>query len=61
MDPAGFVVASAALFFMVAYAFGSRRYLRDGISAVVLALVVYVGFTRGLGLTLPPGILEGIL
>jgi putative tricarboxylic transport membrane protein len=61
IERAGFVIASAVLFACVAYGFGSRRYLRDGIIAVLLAIVVYVGFTRGLSLPLPAGILEGIL
>ena len=29
--------------------------------ALLVALVTYVLFTRGLGLTLPPGVLQGIL
>ena len=28
---------------------------------VLLAAIVYVLFTRGLGLTLPPGVLRGVL
>jgi putative tricarboxylic transport membrane protein len=59
--PAGFVIASAILFFCVAFGFGSRRYLRDGIVAILLALIVYIGFTRGLNLQLPPGVLADVL
>jgi putative tricarboxylic transport membrane protein len=59
--PAGFVIASAILFFCVAFGFGSRRYLRDGVIAILLAVVVYIGFTRGLDLQLPPGVLAGVL
>jgi len=59
--PAGFVIASAILFFCVAFGFGSRRYLRDGIVAILLAFIVYVGFTRGLNLQLPPGVLADVL
>ncbi len=58
---AGFVIAAAVLFFCVAFGFGSRRYLRDGVIAVLLAVIVYVGFTRGLDLPLPPGLLTGLL
>ena len=50
----------AVLFFCVTYGFGSRRYLRDAIIAVDLAIVTYVGFTHGLGLQLPAGILGGV-
>jgi putative tricarboxylic transport membrane protein len=59
--PAGFVIASAILFFCVAFGFGSRRYLRDGAVAIFLALIVYIGFTRGLDLQLPAGVLAGVL
>ena len=61
LEWAGFVIASAVLYFCVAFGFGSRRYLRDGVIAVLLAVVVYVGFTRGLDLQLPAGLLQGVL
>jgi putative tricarboxylic transport membrane protein len=57
----GFVISSVFLFLCVTFAFGSRRYLRDAIVAVILAVVSYLGFTHGLGLQLPPGILAGLL
>ncbi len=59
--PAGFVVASAILFHCVAFGFGSRRYLRDGAVAILMAFIVYIGFTRGLDLQLPAGVLAGVL
>ena len=61
LKPAGFVPAAIILFLSVAFAFGSRRYLRDLVVAVVLALLAYLAFTRLLGLQLPPGLLQGIL
>ena len=45
----------------IAFAFGSRSFLRDGIVAIILVVASYVGFTHGLGLQLPPGILAGLL
>ena len=57
----GFVPTAAVLFFCVSYGFGSRRYLRDAIIAIALAVVAYVGFVHALGLHLPPGILGGVL
>jgi len=42
-------------------AFGSRRYLRDAAIGVILSAVIFLGFTRGLDLSLPAGILEGLL
>lgn len=58
---AGFVVASIVLFWCAARGFHSVRPWRDLLVAVVLSVVVYLVFTRGLGLTLPPGVLKGLL
>ena len=51
----GFIIASTLLFMSVARGFGSRRPLRTASVALVLSTVLYVGFTRGLGLALPAG------
>jgi putative tricarboxylic transport membrane protein len=61
LETAGFAIAAALQFWLVARAFRSRRPARDGLIAVVLALIVYLTFSRGLGLSLPGGILEGLL
>lgn len=61
LKPLGFVISGVFLFMCVAFAFGSRSFLRDGIVAIILVVVSYVGFTHGLGLQLPPGILAGLL
>jgi putative tricarboxylic transport membrane protein len=61
LRPLGFIVAAIVLFLCVSFAFGSRRYLRDIIVAILLALISYLGFRHGLGLQLPPGIFAGIL
>ena len=57
----GFILVSAGLFVIVAIAFGSRRYLRDGTVGIVLAAVAYFGFTRMLGLQLPAGVFANIM
>ncbi len=61
LEPAGFVIASTALFSGAAYAMGSRRYARDITCGLVMAVLLYVGFTRGLDLQLPAGILVGVI
>jgi putative tricarboxylic transport membrane protein len=61
MQPAGFVIASTVLFVAVARSFGSRRPARDAAIGLVLCAVVYVAFTRGLGLSLPAGALGELL
>lgn len=58
LEPAGFVVASSALFWLAARGFGSERPVRDAVIALLLSLLVYAAFTQGLGLTLPRGIFE---
>jgi len=58
---AGFIVAATVLFVCVAFGFGSRRLLRDGAIAILLAVAVYIGFTRGLHVPLPAGPLAGML
>jgi putative tricarboxylic transport membrane protein len=59
LTTAGFVVASTALFWCAAIAFGSRRPLRHLAVAAIFATVVYLAFTRGLDLALPAGVLGG--
>ena len=59
LETAGFVVSSSILFWSTARAFGSARWLRDLVVGVALALAAYEVFTRGLSLSLPPGILSG--
>jgi putative tricarboxylic transport membrane protein len=61
MKPLGFIPTATILFIAVSFAFGSRRFLRDGLVAVVLVTITYLAFTRLLGLQLPPGILKGLL
>lgn len=61
LKPLGFVPAAIILFMTVAFAFGSRRLLRDGAVALILAVVTYLAFTRLLGLQLPAGILKGVM
>jgi putative tricarboxylic transport membrane protein len=61
LKPLGFIPAGIVLFLAVSTAFGSRAFLRDAIIAVALVTVTYFGFTRALGLQLPPGILAGLI
>jgi putative tricarboxylic transport membrane protein len=60
LKPLGFVPAGLILFMSVAFAFSSRRYGRDALVGLLLVVFAYAGFTYGLGLQLPPGILKGL-
>ncbi|MGN0119157.1 MAG: tripartite tricarboxylate transporter TctB family protein, partial [Streptomyces albidoflavus] len=61
IEPVGFPVAGALLFWGTAYALGSRRIDRDPLIAAVLALFTYVVFNNLLGVPLPGGPLMGVL
>ncbi|MEO8258230.1 MAG: tripartite tricarboxylate transporter TctB family protein [Acidobacteriota bacterium] len=61
LERAGFAIAAAVQFWLVARAFRSRRPVRDLVTSAALSLIVYVAFSKGLGLDLPAGILEGLL
>jgi putative tricarboxylic transport membrane protein len=54
---AGFIIASAILFVLIARGYGSRRLLRDTLIALVLSTAVYLLFTKALGLNLPAGLI----
>lgn len=57
----GFILSSTVLFVMVARGFNSRRWLLNAATGVVLAIIVFAIFNYGLGLTLPAGVLGGLL
>jgi putative tricarboxylic transport membrane protein len=60
INPLGFILSASVLFVAVAYGFGSRRYVRDIITALILSSLAYFVFTRLLNLQLPAGIMKGI-
>lgn len=60
LERAGYVIASAVLFYLAAFGMGSRSVVRDILSAVGLALVTWFIFTNGLSLRLPAGWLDGV-
>jgi putative tricarboxylic transport membrane protein len=61
VEGAGFIIASTTLFVMVARGFNSRRWVLNAVTGLVLAIVVFVMFNYGLGLTLPAGVLAPLL
>jgi putative tricarboxylic transport membrane protein len=61
IEPLGFPVAGALLFWGSAYALGSRRTDRDPLMAAVLSVLTYVVFDNLLGVPLPGGPLMGVL
>ena len=61
IEPLGWVFSGAILFWGAAFALGSRHWIRDAVIAFVLSIGTWYVFALGLGIVLPPGILEGIL
>jgi putative tricarboxylic transport membrane protein len=57
----GFIIASVALFVLVARSFNSKRWVLNGVVGLLLASGIFAIFNYGLGLTLPAGILAPIL
>ena len=60
-ERAGFVIASAVLFWFVARAFDERRPARDAVFAIAVSVGAYLLFARILQLSLPAGVLAGWL
>ncbi|MGY0022908.1 tripartite tricarboxylate transporter TctB family protein [Streptomyces sp. cg35] len=61
IEPLGFPVAGALLFWGAAYALGSRHPRRDPLIAAGLSLLTFVVFNNLLGVPLPGGPLMGVL
>jgi len=55
IERAGFVIASATLFFCTARALGARHWIVTAAIAVALSISVYFAFSSGLNLDLPAG------
>jgi len=61
IDWAGWAISGAVLFWGCVYALGSRHYLRDAAISIALAVATFYIFAEGLGISLPAGVLTGIL
>jgi putative tricarboxylic transport membrane protein len=61
IEPLGWPISGAILFWGSALALGSRHYVRDAAIALALGVGSWYLFVLGLGISLPVGILEGIL
>lgn len=61
LEPVGWLLSGAVLFFGTSYALGGRRVAFDIGIALVFSSVVQLLFVGALGLNLPAGILGGIL
>ncbi|RKN06005.1 tripartite tricarboxylate transporter TctB family protein [Streptomyces radicis] len=60
LEPLGWLLAGALLFWGVARALGSRRPVFDTFLSIAISSIVQLAFSAGLGLNLPPGVLAGV-
>ena len=56
LEPVGYPVATALVFFVVARLLGSRAVVRDAVAGLVLGFGLFTAFTQYLGVSLPAGI-----
>lgn len=61
LGPIGYVLATTVFLPVVARILGSTAWRRDLAVGVLLSLAVYLGFTQGLGVRLPGGLLDSLL
>ncbi|MFD5087162.1 tripartite tricarboxylate transporter TctB family protein [Kitasatospora sp. NPDC058406] len=61
IEPLGWVISGALLFWGTAFALGNRHYVRNAVIASGLSLTTFYAFAIGLGVNLPTGVLQGIL
>lgn len=60
LQPLGWLISGALLFWGVARALGSRRPVFDIFLSIAISSTVQLAFSAGLGLSLPPGVLAGV-
>ncbi|MEW6240984.1 MAG: tripartite tricarboxylate transporter TctB family protein [Chloroflexota bacterium] len=61
LHPLGYTISTAIFFPVAGRILGSTRLKRDIVIGLALGLVIYLTFTRVLGVRLPAGLLTGIL
>ncbi len=61
IERAGWPISGSVLFFGAVYALGSRHPVRDVLIALAMGFGSYLLFVNVLGVTLPAGVLEGLL
>lgn len=61
LGTAGYILATALFVPVTARVLGSQALVRDSVVGVVLAIVLYFGFTEALGVRLPDGVLGPVL
>ncbi|MFI6507381.1 tripartite tricarboxylate transporter TctB family protein [Streptosporangium sp. NPDC050855] len=61
LDLLGWIVAGALLFFGLSVTLGAAHRARAAVIAILLSTATYLAFVKGLGVTLPAGLLSGVI
>ncbi|MEU8202808.1 tripartite tricarboxylate transporter TctB family protein [Streptosporangium sp. NPDC049046] len=61
LDLLGWIIAGALLFFGLSVTLGATRRLRAGVVAILVSFLTYLLFVKGLSVTLPAGLLSGVI
>ncbi|WP_219465885.1 tripartite tricarboxylate transporter TctB family protein [Nonomuraea rhizosphaerae] len=61
LEVLGWVIAASLLFFGLSLALGAEHKVRAAVVGVVLGVVTYLLFVKGLDVTLPGGLLQGVI
>lgn len=61
LEAIGWLLCATGLFWLVSRALGSKRPVFDLAIAALVAAIVQLAFSAGLGLNLPAGVFEGVL
>ncbi|MEU4574441.1 tripartite tricarboxylate transporter TctB family protein [Nonomuraea sp. ATR24] len=61
LDLLGWIISASLLFFGLSVVLGAAHRLRAAGIAVILAVTTYLLFVKGLGVTLPAGVLRGVI
>ena len=61
IEPIGWPLSGAILFYVAAFALGSRSPLKDVAIALALGFASYFLFSDALGIPLPAGVLQGVI
>jgi len=56
LEPVGYPLATALVFFALARVLGSRAVIRDAVAGLVLGFGLFTAFTQYLGVSLPAGL-----
>lgn len=57
LDPLGYIVSTAIMFVVIARILGSRNVMRDIVIGIGLTILVFMLFSRFLGISLPAGVI----